>query len=247
MSPDNFSVTQTQTAPNTQTIISLPVPGTRRLHCTSLTGQRLWGLHRRRPGSPASLRKSQASKLKDRCLHMDVNLKNENYVWILHTQVSNGIYSHHFYILLNYNRAVNINYEKKNIHSKSWSPHTGIKWVARFAAVHSCQYIWFSSSPILKGDNICKDLSWCHVLVLSSRLVSCFATSNFKSKHVVSIPIQAASPLLLFIMRDISIIYSSVYSVSASSEHPLLCYSGLKAHIVSLTTISTLSNYSHTR
>lgn len=113
MSPDNFSVTQTQTAPNTQTIISLPVPGTRRLHCTSLTGQRLWGLHRRRPGSPASLRKSQASKLKDRCLHMDVNLKNENYVWILHTQVSNGIYSHYFYILLNYNRAVNINYEKK--------------------------------------------------------------------------------------------------------------------------------------
>lgn len=45
---------------------------------------------------------------------MDVNGKNENYVRILHTQVSNGIYSHHFYILLNYNRTVNINYEKKN-------------------------------------------------------------------------------------------------------------------------------------
>lgn len=36
MSLDNLSATQTVRAPNTQTLISLPVPGTGRLLCTSL-------------------------------------------------------------------------------------------------------------------------------------------------------------------------------------------------------------------
>lgn len=36
MSLDNLSATQTVSAPNTQTLISLPVPGTGRLLCTSL-------------------------------------------------------------------------------------------------------------------------------------------------------------------------------------------------------------------
>lgn len=35
MSLDNLSATQTARAPNTQTLISLPVPGTGRLLCTS--------------------------------------------------------------------------------------------------------------------------------------------------------------------------------------------------------------------
>lgn len=40
MSLDNLSTTQTVTAPNTQTLISLSVPGTGQLHHASLTRQR---------------------------------------------------------------------------------------------------------------------------------------------------------------------------------------------------------------